>query len=348
VHEGPERRVVVGAFGSEELKAAARRESRAEDQRLMYVAATRAIARLYLPDLRTSGTTVQGSYAPLHDRLPTQGAHIVEMNTETASALAPAPGDLPPLARLPVITPGRALEPWRIRHRLTSYSRMKALEEKAEPAHDLAAAPSALDLPGGRHTGIFLHAVLERLPLASVRQETGFEAWRQREDVSRLFRSEAQHFAIEPIQRATAERVLYNALLCPLPVAGATIPSVSHVDRERRELEFLYAVRSNDRRQSYVKGFVDLLFEYQNRFYVLDWKSDVLVDYEPRTIAKHVTENYQLQADLYALGVTRALPGCDFAGALFLFLRGPVAHFIPHDPLALEAARRKLGEEVPV
>lgn len=87
--------------------------------------------------------------------------------------------------------------------------------------------------------------------------------------------------------------------------------------------------------RGYLKGFIDLVFVADGRWYVLDYKSnhlgDGFADYAPSRLAHAVAEgHYVLQYHLYTLAVVRhlrrALPDFDyardFAGAGDLFLRG--------------------------
>jgi exodeoxyribonuclease V beta subunit len=85
----------------------------------------------------------------------------------------------------------------------------------------------------------------------------------------------------------------------------------------------------------YLRGFVDLAFCHQGRWYVVDWKSNHLggtpADYAGAALARAIdAHGYGLQALLYALALhrhlQRRLPGYDagrdFGGALMLFVRG--------------------------
>ena len=85
----------------------------------------------------------------------------------------------------------------------------------------------------------------------------------------------------------------------------------------------------------FLKGFIDLVFEYQDRFYLVDWKSNWLGP-EPDAYASAVIEAemarrfYNLQLGIYTVALHRFLrarkPGYDygqhFGGAYYLFLRG--------------------------
>lgn len=85
----------------------------------------------------------------------------------------------------------------------------------------------------------------------------------------------------------------------------------------------------------YFNGFIDLVFEHEGRFYVLDWKSNHLgyqpQDYAPPGLAAAMSEHgYYLQYLVYVLALDRYLaqriPGyryeTHFGGVYYLFLRG--------------------------
>ena len=85
----------------------------------------------------------------------------------------------------------------------------------------------------------------------------------------------------------------------------------------------------------FVKGFIDLVFQHGGRWFVADYKSNLLglepAAYAQPALARAMAEHhYVLQYHLYALAVDRYLrlrvPGYDyerdFGGAYYLFLRG--------------------------
>ncbi len=90
----------------------------------------------------------------------------------------------------------------------------------------------------------------------------------------------------------------------------------------------------------YLKGYIDLIFEHDGRFWVLDWKSNHLgaqpQDYAPaRLEAAMQTHGYHLQHLLYSVALHRhlgrSLAGYDyekhFGGVLYLFVRGVRPHW---------------------
>ncbi|MFT4993727.1 MAG: exodeoxyribonuclease V beta subunit [Paraglaciecola sp.] len=84
-----------------------------------------------------------------------------------------------------------------------------------------------------------------------------------------------------------------------------------------------------------IKGFIDLMFEFNGKFYVADYKSNHLGDdlarYHPAALEQAMTDHdYHLQAILYTLALHRwlgqKLPDYQYethvGGAYYLFLRG--------------------------
>ena len=85
----------------------------------------------------------------------------------------------------------------------------------------------------------------------------------------------------------------------------------------------------------FMKGFIDLIFEREGRFYFVDWKSNWLgidsASYAPENIATEMAQNfYNLQLGIYAVALhrylRRRLRGYEyekhFGGAFYIFLRG--------------------------
>ncbi|MEY4077602.1 MAG: RecBCD enzyme subunit RecB, partial [Pseudomonadota bacterium] len=78
-------------------------------------------------------------------------------------------------------------------------------------------------------------------------------------------------------------------------------------------------------------GFMDIVFEHQGRYYVLDYKSNKLPDYSQDSITSSMlSHRYDVQYTLYILAVHRLLksrlPGYNYeqhvGGAIYLYLRG--------------------------
>lgn len=169
-------------------------------------------------------------------------------------------------------------------------------------------APLDDGLPPGAETGTVLHRILEKLPhFESAIEET----------------LPGTHLAgYESQIKTLIDRVL------DLPLQGFCLRDIAW-DRAIAEMEFLLPTPS-----TFLKGFIDLCFEYQGVYYLLDWKTNLLEDYTPASLEKAMTEHdYLLQGKIYATALTRYLKlynSPPFGGVFFLFVRGPAAyHFQP-------------------
>jgi exodeoxyribonuclease V beta subunit len=104
------------------------------------------------------------------------------------------------------------------------------------------------------------------------------------------------------------------------------------------------------------KGFIDLTFEYQGRYYVADYKSNWLgaedASYDTANMAATILgKRYDLQFSLYLLALHRQLklrlPGYDYdqhmGGAVYLFLRG---HQAESQGVYFEKPPRELIEQM--
>jgi exodeoxyribonuclease V beta subunit len=87
--------------------------------------------------------------------------------------------------------------------------------------------------------------------------------------------------------------------------------------------------------RGYLQGFIDLIFQFEKKFYILDWKSNWLgnavEDYHLTAMRREMSERlYPLQYHLYTLALHQylalRLPGYDyekhFGGVFYLFVRG--------------------------
>ncbi|HSY39676.1 MAG TPA: 3'-5' exonuclease, partial [Polyangia bacterium] len=368
-----------------------KRERESEDQRLFYVALTRARRRLYLPfsgegesDAPIEGGTreinwkLSGGYSHVNRRLralradESQRRHFETRDvpidprgsgdggrqrlallglvgwrpdvekpaaSKMASKTASTSKTTLPLASSTVAAEAELarLRRHRVGPTLTSYSRIKQSEGGYRPPteiHDETndAPPLADDdLPGGARAGVFVHDLLERVPLETLRATEGFEAWAARDDIRSLLEATLRRHGREPRHLLAAARLAHAALTTPLPVVGGVLPGLAHAKREAREMEFLFpfpeAAGGADR--GYVKGFVDLLFEHEGRVYFGDWKTDRLPSWDEAVVEAHVAKNYALQEQLYALALVRMLGIASeadyqarFGGTLYLFVRG--------------------------
>jgi exodeoxyribonuclease V beta subunit len=390
------------------VDARIRLENAAEDMRLIYVAATRAVHRCYLVAGSPAGTgarnllnwLVAGAGTAAADWLPggqksgqksaqksggpdaaaiDRAWHVLSQRTPQVG-LAPLPrGATAPLARDdpdPATLVVRAPPPIPFGWRIGSYSSLTSQVDPAAAAsaatagaladHDArtrdraaAAMPPGLDeddilrFPRGARAGDTLHAVLERADLS---QPATWPA-----AVAAAFEAvplPRRGGAADPSRlQAMALRMLQDLARTPL-TANAPGLRMDGVPKSRRlvELEFvLPAGRVSDHALNrtlealgypvpplvfhplagYLSGFIDLVFERDQRFYLVDWKSNHLgyrpADYGAESIAATMVEHaYHLQYLLYTVALDRYLRRRvagyayerHFGGVYYLFVRG--------------------------
>jgi len=109
--------------------------------------------------------------------------------------------------------------------------------------------------------------------------------------------------------------------------------------------------------RGYMKGFMDLVFLYEGRFYLVDWKSNYLgasiEDYGTEVLAEVMREDlYILQYHLYVVALHQYLktriPDYDykshFGGVFYIFLRGVNPETGPHTGIYRDRPAKKAIE----
>ncbi len=368
-------------LGSAEIEAHRRladKERLAEDLRLLYVAITRARARVYLAwgnagDPRHGGHARHTALAYLlHStqtpaELERDGVDAFAGDFDPADDLDAlvAAGDgciervmLPAEQPLPKADSGNdaavpelelatfareSLGNWRIGS-FTALTR--GVHQPAAPGAAAASEDPVLGFAAGSRVGVALHALLERLDFTA---DLGAQC-------AELF---PRFLPAAGVDTDESGGVLLDWLgdILRTPLDGDAL-RLERLDNGRRlnELVFDFALdrfdvdsingwfqaRSPDPLLALgardfgglINGVIDLVFEYQGRFYVADYKSNwlgpALEDYSPERLASAMRERrYDLQAMLYALALHRYLGQRladyqyerHFGGCYYLFLR---------------------------
>ena len=244
--------------------------------------------------------------------------------------------------------------------RVTSFSALAAHQRDEQPDHDATekltpAEPvkdsSIFAFPRGTNAGTCLHKIFESFDFTA-RDEAALD---------RIVREQLRTHGIDVDRFAPAVAAcVRHTLQVPLDAArsGLVLSSIP-ASRRVNELEFnfplmrvtpavlqeLFAdadgVGSGRARlhfdpvRGYLQGFIDLVFEFEGRFYVVDWKSNWLgnrtEDYHHDALQREMNErHYLLQYRLYTLALHRylelRLPGYDYeqhiGGVFYLFVRG--------------------------
>jgi len=261
-----------------------------------------------------------------------------------------------------LVAPARIPRGWRV----SSYSGLShgAVSEQAASDHDarvsepIGPVPAAIEaedilrFPRGAAAGECIHAVFENLDFSDA------SSWDAAIAAALLSHPQALPELAENVQMERLTRMLRRLVddvtqteLCP----GLRLATVT-LDRRLSELEFnlpAHSVTPNDLNEAlknlgyrgprltfndlsgYLKGFIDLIFEHQGRYFILDWKSNHLghtaAAYAAEPISEAMAEHaYHLQYLLYTVALDRYLRRriddyhyeTHFGGVLYLFVRG--------------------------
>lgn len=234
-----------------------------------------------------------------------------------------------------------------------------AVREQVTVNDDSARRDFSRQTPGlhgfhrGPKPGTFLHGLLEWA------EAQGFANAASNSDARLLMLDQrcSQRGWQEDIKRL--DTWLQDFLTTRFTLPDQSILLLTQLQSRQAEMEFLFAshqvaVQELDRLcQRYIqpdkprpallpatlngmmKGFIDLVFEHQGRFYVADWKSNYLgpgdSSYSEQTLAHEILHSrYDVQYAIYLLALHRLLrsrlPDYDYhrdvGGALYFFLRG--------------------------
>ncbi|WP_421239284.1 exodeoxyribonuclease V subunit beta [Aeromonas enteropelogenes] len=214
-----------------------------------------------------------------------------------------------------------------------------------------APQPSIFTFPKGARPGTLLHSLFETIDFQSVAGEPlaehiatllaqdGFdESWAQvlQQQVEAVLETPLETGFGEPVRlRDLAPERKQVELEFFLPMGRVTAPALTALCQQHDPLSRGNKPLSFATVQGMLKGFIDLVFEWQGRWYLLDYKSNHLgmspADYSRPALEQAMVEHrYDLQYQLYSLALHRLLtlrlPGYDFdqhfGGVFYLFLRG--------------------------
>lgn len=331
---------------------------RAEKQRILYVALTRARTKLYLPFvdeklrekksfeplMKALATLIQNS---AHDQ-PHELIRLERINPDAPATQTPPPA--PPSIDPNKLALALTQEPLRRQHHarrqsariLASYSSLTEHDGHLKYAADdprLARFSRDQILPGQIRAGNCLHHVFEFLDYTSVRGFTDGRAWLGKAaDGAQLIDEALELFRFNPAQhRDYLAQVVVDTLTTHLrPANGPVIGPLCALrkDQTRREVSFKLPIPHSGRHPGYFQGEIDLIFSTDDgRIYFADWKSDSRLvggdDYSSQTLKAHVEQQYPIQAAVYSLAVQQLIGATDqttydakFGGFFYLFARG--------------------------
>jgi exodeoxyribonuclease V beta subunit len=339
-----------------------------EHRRLLYVALTRAQFKLYVPKIRRPRTVNRymgpvgtillpaiecacpdklGPLVAENVAVPLVPAVPKSPQPDAGAKPTPAPirlsGPLFPVAdgnlgRRRIVT--RSFSSM-TRHHLSQVGEGSSFGEQTPKPEDEAATPVDHEDPlRGPVFGDMVHNVLERIDYVEVSRaitpdvliQPGAHARKLIDDQIKtdiaLLRTRTPIDQLEAACRQQIANLVWHALKTPLAAIGGRLCDVPAKDR-LAEVEFLYP-EDNETRidERFITGFMDLLFRKDGKYYLVDWKTNLLPGYGREDLERSMADSdYHRQYRLYLQAIQRWLAKLtkgrlELGGVYYLFVRG--------------------------
>ena len=249
-------------------------------------------------------------------------------------------------SKLPTAQLATFSRPYKPQWRVNSFTALtRGIHQPATIGNPVSQGDPVLDFPAGSHVGLLIHSLLENMDF--------------QQDIEQQCRQLLPRFfpcAGIPVEyEATLTTWLEQIVSTPLKGTAMALNEISNRQR-LNELEFDFALDhldidalnqfmqslsplplqpvSSSEFGGLITGVIDLVFEYQGRYYLADYKSNFLgsslQDYRLENLQQAMLgRRYDLQAMLYAVALHRLLavrlPNYayeqHFGGCYYLFLR---------------------------
>jgi exodeoxyribonuclease V beta subunit len=352
-------------------------EALSEQRRLMYVALTRAIFKLYVPWVQVGPRSRQYAGPVATVLLPAlqESGATDRLGFPVIDVLVP--GLITPPAHMPLEEPAAPpnrflyegalfpsidshLDQRRIvmrsfssmaRHHVSQLGEGASYGDVFQHAIDEAAAAPEVDDPlRGPAFGDIVHGILEQIDFAEVARADAPEALlRDGSSARRLIESAVRANVGKLRTRTPADQLeelclrqvaplVWHALHTPLQEAGCRLCELPVQDR-LHEVEFYYPefpdgpVPTEVRREDgFLVGVMDLVFRCKGRYFLVDWKTNLLSGYTREHVERAMAESdYHRQYQLYLQALSRWLRRShgerfnfarQFGGVYYLFVRG--------------------------
>jgi exodeoxyribonuclease V beta subunit len=194
-------------------------------------------------------------------------------------------------------------------------------------------------LPGGATFGVCFHEAMEKLELATVLAAPSCEEWAKdptnSDFLTKILTSNG--FSVSLLKAFAA--MVFHSSLANCPLEDTPFPGLAHAPHELRETRFHMPWPEDHHipsegafrvERGYLVGAIDAIFQWNEKFWVLDWKTDRLPAYNKTTCEDHMRKHYALQAQIYTLALARFLNAhteADFnrliGGYVYVFSRAP-------------------------
>lgn len=211
---------------------------------------------------------------------------------------------------------------------------------------DLATEFSIFTFPRGAYPGTFLHTIFEKIIFNDPNSYlTVIKEQLLKANYQEVWQDVLVQLVTDVLTTPLDQKQLILANLTPneylaelefmLPIHKLTPSKLASIAKKHDNLSRQAPAFSFSQVSGMVKGFIDLVFIYQGKYYILDWKSNFLgenlIDYNQGALEQAMLEHrYDLQYQLYALALQKFLKTRlenysyqeHFGGVYYIFLRG--------------------------
>lgn len=337
------------------------KQNQAEDVRLAYVALTRAISACFviLPNYRDIGNSPLGFILKGNSTESKANFNFIKETLEETGDIVVRPPVSP--VEVPLNRDKSDMESLTkvdfkrgdLFHfpKMLSYSSLSGQKEKREIGKDYDAAdPNTVPevdrmdrfgFPKGANAGTCLHNIFEDLSFIDA------------SDIEQVIEQNLDYSGIDDKWKTQTIKWISEILEHPLNEPETSLSKLS--DSEvLKEMEFFFPVQQlkaedlwkiirpappetieSESVHGFMKGYIDLIFKANGKFYILDYKSNYLgdtpEDYGKKALRQAMKDSgYDLQYHIYVLALHRFLSNRmkdynfedHFGGVLYLFMRG--------------------------
>ncbi|MGE5357188.1 MAG: UvrD-helicase domain-containing protein [Deltaproteobacteria bacterium] len=331
---------IVSVYNDEEETESSRLQEILENDRLLYVAITRAVYKCVI----FHNTENDGILSEYIGRLPSELHSIIFTNPHVPDEKYRF---RPETKKQIDYTPESFDSEIDISWKVTSYSGLsplwmpefktsdKPLKQKNEYDDFIFNA-----LQKGAQSGLLIHHILERINFSNLSACKNIVT-RAIEDFGIKITERTLEFYLELFDN------IFNTILVPAEFKLAEINFWKRIS----EMEFYFSIDrfhtsglqkilpgngvSYSELEGVMHGFIDLVFEHNYKYYILDWKTNHLgyeiADYSFDALTDEIKKNnYELQYLIYSIALIRYLRSVrsdfdynrDFGGVIYLFVRG--------------------------
>jgi exodeoxyribonuclease V beta subunit len=205
------------------------------------------------------------------------------------------------------------------------------------------------EMPGGIEIGSMFHNILEHIDFTHAVEKMDASQDKVRSlmddpETGDIILKQMEIYRVEERWTYNICQIIKNTLATPISIVDDEfiLGRLGQADR-LHELEFIYpfalstykdeTIPDCTAENGFIRGSVDMVFRYNNKFYIADWKSNYLENgYDHDSMAINMkSAGYDLQYRLYTIAVLRWLkqslnnrfdPAKDFGGIFYFYLRG--------------------------